>query len=105
MPELHPYDVILRPVITEKVNRMVADLNQVCFEVNPLANKHQIKNAVTLVFGLVDDDGNSQVEKVRTMVMPAKRGRRGRKVYIRHRQWKKAVVTLAEGASIALFNV
>lgn len=100
MPELHPYDVILRPVITEKVNRLVADLNQVCFEVAANANKHQIKQAVELVFGL-----EGQVLNVRTMNVPAKRGRRGRKVFIRQRQWKKAYVTLADGASIELFNV
>jgi large subunit ribosomal protein L23 len=100
MPELHPYDVILRPVVTEKVNGMVADLNQVVFEVNDRANKHQIKQAVELIFDLGD-----QVLKVRTLNMPAKKGRRGRKEYIRQRQWKKAIVTLADGASIELFNV
>lgn len=100
MPELHPYDVIRRPVITEKVNRMVADHNQVVFEVALNANKHQIKEAVELVFDL-----EGKVLKVNTMVMPAKRGRRGRREFIRKRQWKKAIVTLADDASIELFNV
>ena len=44
------------------------------------------------------------VTKVNTMVMPAKRGRRGRNWYLRSKQWKKAVVTLAEGDEIELFN-
>lgn len=100
MPELHPYDVIIRPVVTEKVNAMVAELNQVVFEVAPNANKHQIKESVELVFDLA-----GQVLDVRTMNMPAKRGRRGRRIFIRHRQWKKAIITLADGASIELFNV
>ncbi len=100
MPELSPYDIILRPVITEKVNGMVADLNKVVFEVAPHANKPQIKQAVELVFGL-----EGKVESVRTMVMPAKRGRRGRREFIRQRQWKKAIVTLAPDARIELFNV
>jgi ribosomal protein L23 len=39
------------------------------------------------------------------MVMPAKRGRRGRKWYIRSRQWKKAVVSLEPGDKINLFDV
>jgi len=39
------------------------------------------------------------------MMMPAKRGRRGRKVYVRAKPWKKAVVTLAPGQEITLFNV
>jgi len=100
MPELSPYDIILRPVITEKVNEMVADLNQVVFEVASNANKPQIKQAVELVFGL-----EGKVLKVRTMVMPAKRGRRGRREFIRQRQWKKAIVTLEADSRIELFNV
>jgi len=100
MPELSPYDIILRPVITEKVNGMVADLNQVVFEVAPKANKPQIKQAVELVFGL-----EGKVLKIRTMVMPAKRGRRGRREFIRQRQWKKAIVSLEADSRIELFNV
>jgi len=100
MPELHPYEVIRRPVITEKSNVMSSDLNQYVFEVAPNANKIQIKEAVELVF-----DIPGKVVKVRTMVMPAKRGRRGRKMFIRQRQWKKAVVTLVPGETLELFNV
>ncbi|MGJ3240616.1 MAG: 50S ribosomal protein L23 [Anaerolineae bacterium] len=101
MPELHPYDVIRRPVITEKSTVLQDELNQFVFEVAPGANKFQIKEAIELVFDIDPDD----ILQVRTMVMPAKRGRRGRKVYIRHRQWKKAVVTLNDGVSIEIFNV
>ena len=50
-------------------------------------------------------DLEGKVIKVNTMIMPAKRGRRGRNTYIRSRAWKKAVVTLEEGVSIELFNV
>jgi ribosomal protein L23 len=39
------------------------------------------------------------------MVMPYKRGRRGRKFYRRTQQWKKAVVTLVQGDTISLFEV
>lgn len=111
MAELHDYDVIIRPVITEKTNRMAEELNQYVFEVAPTANKVQIKDAVAFIFGLEDEkDDNGKIEKrviekVRTMVMPAKRGRRGRNWYIRSRQWKKAIVTLAPGETIDLFNV
>ncbi|MCS6836430.1 MAG: 50S ribosomal protein L23 [Anaerolineae bacterium] len=100
MPELHPYDVIRRPVITEKTNGMMEELNQYVFEVDPNANKIQIKDAVELVF-----DVPGQVVNVRTMIMPAKRARRGRKHYFRTRQWKKAIVTLTEGTKLQLFNV
>lgn len=101
MPELHPYDVIRRPVITEKSTIMQDALNQYVFEVASNANKFQIMEAIELIFDIDPDD----ILKVRTMVMPAKRGRRGRKVYIRQRQWKKAIVTLNDGISIEIFNV
>lgn len=101
MPELHPYDVIRRPLVTEKTTLLQDELNQFAFEVAPEANKFQIKEAVELIFGIP----KANILKVRTMVMPAKLGRRGRKVYVRNRQWKKAIVTLADGSSIELFNV
>ena len=97
MPELHIYDVIRRPLITEKSSIQADDLNQYVFEVASNANKIQIKEAVEVIFDV-------SVTKVNTMVMPAKRGRRGRNWYMRSKQWKKAVVTLAEGDEIELFN-
>jgi large subunit ribosomal protein L23 len=97
MPELHIYDVIRRPVITEKSTVQSDELNQYVFEVAQEANKIQIKEAVEVIFEV-------SVTKVNTMVMPAKRGRRGRNWYMRSKQWKKAVVTLAEGNTIELFN-
>ena len=100
MPELHVYDIIRRPVIAEKSTQMVDALNKYVFEVARKANKIQIKEAVEEIFEL-----EGKVVKVNTMVMPAKRGRRGRNTYIRSRQWKKAVVTLEAGVSIELFNV
>ncbi|MFW5749037.1 MAG: 50S ribosomal protein L23 [Chloroflexota bacterium] len=98
MPDLHLYDVLLRPVITEKSNEMTDDNNQYVFQVAPNANKVQIREAVEVIFDV-------DVDKVNTMIMPAKRGRRGRKWYMRSKQWKKAVVTLAPGNSIKLFDV
>ncbi len=100
MAELHLYDVIRRPVITEKTTELVDNENKYVFEVASNANKIQIKEAVEEIFEL-----EGQVVKVNTMVMPAKRGRRGRNWYIRSRQWKKAIVTVAEGVSIELFNI
>ena len=101
MPELHPYDVIRRPIVTEKSNVLHSIYNQFVFEVAMNANKHQITEAVELIFEIPRND----ILKVRTMVMAAKRGRRGRKEYVRQRTWKKAIVTLADGQSIELFNV
>ncbi len=100
MAELHLYDVIRRPVITEKSTAMVDDENKYVFEVDSRANKIQIKEAVEEIFEL-----EGQVLKVNTMVMPAKRGRRGKNVYTRSAQWKKAIVTVEDGVTIELFNV
>jgi large subunit ribosomal protein L23 len=100
MAELHPYDVIRRAVITEKSNLTAESVNQYTFEVAPRANKVQIKEAIELIFDL-----KGKVLRVNTLVNPAKRGRRGRKYFLRSRQWKKAIVTLEAGSKIELFNV
>ncbi len=97
MPELHIYDVIRRPVITEKATALSDELNQYVFEVARKANKLQVKEAVEVIFEV-------NVTKVRTMVQPAKRGRRGRAGALRTKEWKKAIVTLAPGDQIDLFN-
>lgn len=96
--QIHVYDVLRRPVITEKSSIMSDELNQYVFEVDRNANKLQIKDAVEVIFTV-------NVLQVRTMVMPAKRGRRGRDWYLRSKEWKKAIVTLADGDEIELFNV
>ncbi|PJF41445.1 MAG: 50S ribosomal protein L23 [Chloroflexi bacterium] len=94
---LHLYDVIVRPVVSEKSTLLAEYENQYVFEVAPTANKIQIREAIETIFDV-------DVVKVRTMVMPAKRGQRGRKKYRRTSQWKKAIVTLAPGDSIDLFD-
>ena len=96
--ELHLYDVIKRPVITEKSTEMSGDLNHYVFEVDMRANKIQIADAIVRIF-------NVDVMKVRTLVMPPKRGRRGRAFYIRRSAWKKAIVTVPAGQRIAIFEV
>ncbi len=96
MADLHIYDIILRPIVTEKSN-LQAEAGQYVFEVAPKANKIQIREAIELLFEV-------KVAKVNTMIMPAKHGVRGRSSYVRSRQWKKAIVTLSEG-KIELFNV
>ena len=100
MAELHLYDVIRRPLITEKTAEMAETQNKYVFEVAREANKIQVKEAVEEIFEL-----EGKVLKVSTMVMPAKRGRRGANEYIRSRAWKKAIVTLEDGVSIELFEV
>lgn len=97
MTQLHLYDVIVRPVVTEE-SQIMAERGQYVFEVTLDANKRQIKEAVEAIF-------DKKVLKINTMIMPAKRGMRGRNEYWRSKQWKKAIVTLVAGETIDLFNV
>jgi large subunit ribosomal protein L23 len=98
MGEIHLYDIIQRPIVTEKTQRLMDYENVYTFEVDQRANKRMIKDAVESIFEV-------DVVKVRTMVMPAKHGRRFRKTYIRKKEWKKAYVTIAPGQSIDLFGL
>lgn len=98
MPKaLHLYDIVKRPVITEKSTRLARMDNKYVFEVDMRANKIQIADAVFRIFDV-------DVLDVHTMVMAPKRGRRGRKFYIRRQPWKKAVVTVLPGQKIGLFE-
>lgn len=98
MAELHLYDVLRRPVVSEKANIMSEEFNQYVFEVAPEANKRQIEQAISVIF-------EKRVKKVNTMIMPAKRGMRGRNAYQRSKQWKKAIVTLEAGETLELFDL
>lgn len=93
--ELHPYAVLLRPLVTEKTTALTS-LNKYVFEVDIRANKDQIKEAIQLAF-------NVRVTDVNTMKMKGKPKRWGRKVTLRP-DWKKAVVTLVPGDKIDLFE-
>lgn len=96
--QLHWREIIRRPVVTEKSNFLADELNQYTFVVDNRANKLLVKQAVELVWPDVS------VEKVRISNMPAKRARRWRRIAIRKSGWKKAIVTLAPGDSIDLFE-
>ncbi|HUN22241.1 MAG TPA: 50S ribosomal protein L23 [Anaerolineales bacterium] len=91
------YDVILRPVVTEKSNYQNGKLHQYVFRVHNEATKTQIKDAVEKLF-------NVTVTRVNVAVMPAKSGRRMRRLVVRKAPYKKAVVWLKEGDSIAEFE-
>ncbi len=90
------YEVIRRPILTEKNTRLMEEENQYTFEVARDANKIQIKEAVELAFGV-------QVLNVRTMIVPGKPRRRGRTVGS-SKPWKKAVITLRPGDRIDIFE-
>ena len=91
------YDVIIRPVISERSMAAVADKKYV-FEVAPTAGKIEIKKAVEEVFGV-------KVAKVNTMIVPGKAKRMGAGRPGRTKDWKKAVVQLTEDSkTIELFE-
>lgn len=94
MKELH--DILKRPLITEKATIAKELANQVVFEVNPAANKVEIRRAVEDVFGV-------KVLKVQTSKVSGKVKRFG-KTMGRRPDWKKAVVTLAPGETIEFFE-
>ncbi len=94
---MHVYEVLRRPVVTEKSMIATDDLNKVTFEVDMRANKLQVKEAVETAFDV-------NVTAVNIMVMPAKTTRRGNNVRVRKGKWKKAIVTLASGDRIQLFE-
>lgn len=90
------YEVIKRPIVTEKAMDQSEWENQYTFEVALNANKPQIKDAVEKLFDV-------EVLNVKTMTMKGKKRRWGRNYY-QSKNWKKAIVTLAEGDSITFFE-
>ena len=94
-PKLEPYQIVLRPLITEKGTHQFTHHNAYPFEVNLWATKDQIKAAVEELF-------NVRVKKVRTQQRVGKH-RRYRFRVGKLPNWKKAIVTLHEEDKIEFF--
>lgn len=94
---MHLYEVLKRPLVTEKTMIATDEENKVSFEVDMRANKHLVKEAVEKAFDVT-------VVDVNILIMAAKTSRRGSAIRIRHPKWKKAVVTLQTGDRIQLFE-
>ena len=94
MPALH--EIVVRPVVTEKSSAAYQTRREYAFEVHPEANKYQIRDALQKLFGVT-------VTNVRTMQMRRHAVTRGRTRGTTAR-WKKAIVTLKDGDSIAVFE-
>ncbi|MGQ9549447.1 MAG: 50S ribosomal protein L23 [Roseiflexus sp.] len=92
---MNPHQIIRRPLITEK-NTNLMRFNKYSFEVDRNATKPQIRRAIEEIF-------NVRVTAVHTMNVRGKLRRRGRQ-YGYTADWKKAIVTLAEGDRIDLFE-
>jgi large subunit ribosomal protein L23 len=93
--ELRPYQVILRPLVTEKGTHQSTRYNAYTFQVNTVATKTQIKDAVEELF-------NVKVEAVRTQIREGKK-RRYRQSMGQLPTWKKAIVTLSAEDKIEFF--
>ncbi len=92
--------VLIKPIITEKADRLTEGLNQYSFVVNKKANKIEIKKAIEGMY-------NVAVDSVNTMIMPAKAKSRNTRAGIikgRVSSFKKAIVTLAQGEEIDFFG-
>lgn len=89
-------EIIIRPIITEKISALQETENKVAFVVDQDANKIEIRKAVEERFDV-------KVKKVATMNMSGKVKRMGR-YQGRRANWKKAVITLQDGFSIDFFE-
>lgn len=92
---MNTYDVIRRPLVTEKGVAKKDEERTLCFEVAPEANKTQVKSAVEKLFKV-------KVEEVRTATFEGKLRRRGRFTGYRS-DWKKAYVRLKKGEKVPDF--
>lgn len=93
--ELQPYQVVLRPLVTEKGTHVSTRHNAYGFEVHPLATKTDIRKAVESLWGV-------RVKSVRTQNRVGK-PRRTKTVSIQTQPWKKAIVKLHEEDRIAFY--
>lgn len=93
-------EILVKPLITEKMTQLGEKLGQYGFIVHKGANKLQIKNAVESMYGVT-------VKDIRTLTMPAKETSRmtaGGFIKGRKSAYKKAFVTLAEGEVIDFYS-
>ena len=93
------YDVLRRPLVTEKSSYQSGSLNQYSFVVADNATRKQVKDAIETLYDV-------SVVRVNIINTSAKRGRRlrSRQLLIRKAGYKKAIVTLAEGQTLEMFG-
>jgi Ribosomal protein L23 len=93
------YDVLRRPLVTEKSSYQSGKLNQYSFVVANTATRTQVKDAIETLYDV-------NVVRVNVINVPAKRGRRlrSRRLLVRKVGYKKAIITLAEGQTLQIFE-
>ncbi len=93
------YDVLQRPLVTEKSSYQSGKLNQYSFIVKDTATRQQVKDAIETIYDV-------NVVRVNIINSPAKRGRRlrSRRLLVRKSAYKKAIITLAAGQTLDIFE-
>lgn len=97
--ELSIYDIIKRPMLSEKAQRVNHDLQKLVLEVHPQANKPMVKEAITKLFNVKVADVNIQVRKGKN-----RRSNRASRVVTQSGVRKIAYVTLKPGQTLDLFG-
>ncbi len=92
-----PRDIIIRPVVSEKSYDQANHAGKYTFEVAPDSNKIEIRRAIEQQFSV-------RVQAVNTLWVRGKKRRLGRLPQGQTKRWKKAVVTLVAGDTIAIFE-
>lgn len=93
-------DILLRPIVTEKMAKLGEKLNRYAFKVDKKANKVEIKKAVASLYGV-------KVKDVNTLVAPGKAKQRFTKTGVMRGQkssFKKAIITLEDGETIDFYS-
>lgn len=93
------FNILLRPIVTEKSNFQSTNLHQYTFEVAMDATRKQVKEAIEQIYKV-------NVLNVNVINVPAKQGRRGRsrRMAVRNAGYKKAIVTLAAEDRLPIFE-
>jgi len=93
------YEILIRPLVTEKSSYQSGSLSQYSFVVAKNATKTMVKEAVETLFDV-------NVVRVNIINAPAKRGRRARsrRLLVRRSGYKKAIITLAAGETLEMFE-
>jgi large subunit ribosomal protein L23 len=93
-------EISIKPIVTEKANKLTESLNRYTFRVSPEANKLEIKKLVEELYGV-------KVTKVNTMIVRRKRKQRytkGGLIKGTSALWKKALVSVADGQTIDFYS-
>jgi len=93
------YEILRRPLVTEKSSYQSGKMNQYSFIVSDTATRTQVKDAIETLYDVT-------VKRINIINVPAKRGRRlrSRRMSIRKSAFKKAIITLADGQSLPIFE-